>query len=383
MDVVEFAKLLREKFRLSIIIVVVGILVGILAYFVLPPIFECRTTFLVLESKMIRRTLEGRKLDIDTYLDFVNNETIFKQVYEDQDIRKNFDMDFEHFKRSFEITSVEDTAIVNLMVTFEDAKTCRDIAEEIGKLTLELNQKVVEEELRASHRFSESEIVRAAEKMETARTALDAFLEQHPISQMTMELDMLRNRIALEETGAFTVYPPLEGLGVNQNPRYNYSGFSYSGEGFRSMAEIESDLLEVEAKLDSVSQESARPELISRQRELRKLHTKKQAFINKLSEKLTRMEQTYAPLKYQHMNLQSELYAAQKGYEEIYRQAMEAKLEVAGKTKEMTIIDHPVLPEKPIFPKLILTILGGFFLGILSVFCLLIVIGFNRKLANV
>lgn len=384
MDVIEFVKLLKEKIRTVSVILICGILIGILGYFVLPPIFECRTTFMVLESKMIRRTLEGIKLDINTYLDFVNNETIFRSVYDREKIGERFELDFDEFKRSFEITSVEDTAIINLMVSFEDADTCRRIADEIGRMALELNRRVIDQELKASHRFSEEEIVRAADKVEQSRMELDRFLDEHPINRMSMKLDNLRNLLSLERTGAFNVYPPLEGLGAPQlqNPQFNYSGFSYTENDYPSLAQAESELLELEARLTVATSDNQKLQLKKKLDETTAIIDRKKLRIQNLENRLSKLGNAYYPLKNKYLNLVSELYASRKGYEELYRQALETKLEVAGKTKEMTIIDPAVLPDKPIFPKLVFTLLGGLFLGVLTSFCMLIIIGFNRRLTD-
>jgi len=383
MDVLEFVRILREKQRVAAVLTGIGVLVGILAYFVLPPIYESRVTFMVLESKLIRRNLEGRKLDIDTYLDFVNNESIYRDIYDRLEIGKNYDLNFEQFKKVFEVTSVEDTAIINLIVSFEDPAVCRNIAEMVAKQALELNRSVIQQEIRAGHQFSELQVQQASDKLEQAREALDQFLKDNPVHRMALELDNLRNRITLEKTGGMTVYPPVESASNLPTPTpIWFSSFSSSDSDGETLVQLQGQRDRLAAELANAHSDNRKLSLRAQLKTLDDRIGKRKQQLLQLTEQLTRMEARYYPLKHQYAKLSSEFNAAQKGYEEVYRTAVETKMEVAGKTKEMTVIDPPVQPDQPIFPKLIFTLIGGLFLGILSVFLYVILVGFNRKLDN-
>ncbi len=382
MDILEFLTILKEKIKPVLVMIVLGALVGILAYFVLTPIFETRTTFMVLESKLIRRTLEGKKLDIDTYLDFVDNESLYHEIYNKLDIQHKYGMDFELFKRSFEVTTVEDTAIIKLLVTFRDPEISFQIAKMLGNEALELNHRIVDQEVHAGYRFSETQVQAASAQLETAREALDSFLVQHPVPKMAMEIDILRNRIAIEENGELAVFPPMESTTVatNRNPQIMQSGMT--PKVFVSLTRIEAEIAETEAKLAVAKADNQKFDANRHLKELKVQLKKKKELLTKLRFHLEEVETDYLPLKSQYLTLRSEFTSAQKGYEKIYQTGLESRIEVIGKTKEMTIIGQPVKPQKQAFPKLLITLIAGLFLGILAAFAYITTVAFSRKLQD-
>jgi len=380
MDVVEFIKILNEKRKISVILIVTGLIVGILAYFVLPSIYETRTTFMVLESKLIRKTLEGKKLDIDTYLNFVDNHSLYREIYDQLDIKRKYEMDFEKFEKSFEVTTVEDTAIIKLLVTFRDPEISFQIAKMLGNSALVLNKQVVDEEVHAGYRFSEMQVRAASNQLETARKTLDDFLAKHPVPRMAMEVDFLRNRIALEGTGELAVFPPVESAAVASHLNSQITQSGMTPKSFASLARIQAEIAETEAKLAVIKADNRKLDANRRLKELKVQLKQKQQTLVKLNFRLHKLESKYYPLKSQYMALESEFTSAQKGYEKIYQTGLESKIEIIGKTKEMTIIDQPVKPDQPVFPKLIYTIIAGIFLGVLTVFIFVVTVGFKRKL---
>jgi len=380
MDVVEFIKILNEKRKISVILIVTGLIVGLLAYFVLPPIYETRTTFMVLESKLIRRSLEGKKLDIDTYLNFVNNDSLYHDIYKRLDIQKKYGMDFDKFKRSFEVTTVEDTAIIKLIVSFQSPEISFKIAKILGDKALALNRKVINKEVHSGYRFTEAQVEAASTQLETARTSLDNFLAQYPVLQMAMEIDTLKNRIAIEENGELAVFPPMESATLvnNLTPQITQSGAT--PKVFSSLARIQTAISQAESRLAVAKADNRKIDVSRQLKELKILLKRKHQTLQRLNTHFHELEKTYLPLKSQFEALRSEFIAAQKGYEKIYQTALESKIEIVGKTKEMTIIDGPVIPDQPTFPKVIFMLIGGLFLGLLSDFLFIILVGFNRKL---
>jgi len=387
MDILEFLTILKEKIKPVLVMIVLGILVGVLAYFVLTPVFETRTTFMILESKLIRRTLEGKKLDIDTYLDFVDNESLYHKIYTNLEIQKKYNMNFEEFKRSFEVTTVEDTAIIKLLVTFQDPEISFQIARMLGSAALTLNRQVIDEEVHAGYRFSEAQVQAASNQLETARKALNDFLAKHPVPRMAMEMDMIRNRIAIEENGELMAFPPLESatMVTGLNPQLPQPGIIQSAmtpEAFSSLARIQSDIAEIESRLAVAKADNRKFDANRRLNELKFLLKKKHQIVAQLKSHLSELEISYFPLNSRYKVLQSELIAAQKGYEKIYQTGLESRIEVIGKTKEMTIIDQPVKPQKQAFPKLIITLIAGLFLGLLAAFAYVSTVAFSRKLQD-
>jgi len=381
MDILEFVRILKEKARVAVLLLVAGVLVGVVANFVLPSIYECNTTFMVLEAKLIRRNLEGRDLDIDTYLQFVENQYIFRTVYDELEIGKRFDMDFETFQRSFEVNSVEDTAIVDLITSFEDPQACLDVATRVGELALALNKEVVQAEVRSGRASAEQEIVGAREKLAQAKVTMEAFLLEYPVNQMAVRIDALRNRILLEETGGYVNYPMIEVLanaGEYQSP-LTTSGIT---SAFPSRAQLEYDVAEIENRLKHAGTDSSKDQLTGKLAAARDLLKRKEQLIGSLRTQLQEKEQEYFPLKTRYNELLSEFDAASKGYADIYAKGLEANLEVLGKTNEMTIIDPPVFPDHKTFPKLVWMLIGGFFLGVISMFAYAVMVGFFRKLAD-
>lgn len=380
MDVVEFIKILNEKRHISVVLIVTGLIVGILAYFVLPSIYETRITFMVLESKLIRRTLEGKKLDIDTYLNFVDNHSLYRKIYDKLDIKHKYDMDFDNFERSFEVTTVEDTAIIKLLVTFQDPEISFQIAKMLGDDALALNRRVIDQEVHSGYRFSEVQVEAASVQLEAARKALDDFLAEHPVPRMAKEVDTLRNRIAIEETGELAVFPPMESATIANNLHAQINQSGMTPKAFNSLARIQAKIVETAAKLAVAKADNRKFNANSQLKELKVQLNHKRELIGQLKAHLRNLETDYYPLKSQYEALTSEFVAAQKGYEAIYQTGLQSKIEIVGKTKEMTIIDEPVKPDQPVFPKMIYTVIGGIFLGILTVFLFVVIVGFKHKL---
>jgi capsular polysaccharide biosynthesis protein len=381
MDILEFLTILKEKIKPVLVMIVLGILVGVLAYFVLTPVFETRTTFMILESKLIRRTLEGKKLDIDTYLDFVDNESLYHKIYTNLEIQKKYNMDFEEFKRSFEVTTVEDTAIIKLLVTFQDPEISFQIARMLGNSALTLNRQVIDEEVHAGYRFSEAQVQGASNQLETARNELDNFFSQHPLPKMAMEIDGLRNRITIEETGELAVSPPLESTSLNRGINPQIIGMTPTA--FNSLARIQAEITETEARLAVAKADNRKFDAERHLKELTVQLKQKNKILSQLKSRLFELTTSYYPLKFQYEALASEFESAQKGYEKIYQTGLESRIEVIGKTKEMTIIDQPVKPQKQAFPKLIITLIAGLFLGLLAAFAYVSTVAFSRKLQDV
>ncbi len=381
MEILEFVRILKEKLKMAIVLFIAGILIGGIAYVVLPSIYECSVTFMVLESKLIRRNLEGKDLDIDTYLQFVDNESIFRSVFEQLDIAGRFGLDFENFRRSFEVTSVEDTAIIDLVVTFGDAGTAHDIARAVGEEALKLNRSVIEQEVSVGRSFTESEVVSAREKLAESKLQLDTFLLENPVNQMALQVDALRNRIIAEEIGTQGTYPMME-IQANMGEGI-FQSVTGGGEAqFVPLSQLQNRILELEARMSTATSDQIKLNTQTELKELRNLYDKRKKSVTRLQGDLRKLEQAYYPLKTRYAELLSEFDAAQKGYAEIYAQGLVSKLEIAGKTKEMTIIDQAVYPDQKIFPKLIWMLIGGIFLGILAAFAYVMMVGFNRKLAD-
>ena len=250
----------------------------------------------------------------------------------------------------------------------------------MGNNALALNREIIDQEIHAGYRFSEAQVEAASSQLENARKALNDFLAQHSVPRMAMEVDTLRNRIAIEESGELTVFPPLESATVanNLNPQIAQSGMT--PKAFSSLARIQSDIAETEARLAVAKADNRKFDANRRLRELKILLKQKRQTLTQLNFRLHELETSYFPLKSQYVALRSEFIAAQKGYEKIYETGLESRTEVVGKTKEMTIIDQPVKPQRQAFPKLLIILIAGFFLGILASFAYITTVAFSRKL---
>ena len=92
------------------------------------------------------------------------------------------------------------------------------------------------------------------------------------------------------------------------------------------------------------------------------------------------LQNNYNKQKFAFLEKYDRFVAMSKAYEKLLTDVMSIKIEIAGKTKEMAIIGEPILPEKPVFPRLSITIVAGVFLGLLIDFLYIVFLGFYRKL---
>ena len=153
-------------------------------------------------------------------------------------------------------------------------------------------------------------------------------------------------------------------------------------KAFSSLARIQAEIAEAEASLAVAKADNRKFDADRRLKELNVQLKQEKQTLAKLHAQLHELETNYYPLKSQYIALESEFTSAQKGYEKIYQTGLESRIEVIGKTKEMTIIDLPVKPQKQAFPKLIITLIAGLFLGLLAAFAYLSTVAFSRNLPD-
>lgn len=380
MDIKEFISILIEKKKIVSIIVVLGLIVGILADFIIPSYYETNVTFMVLESKMIRMNLEGKKLDIDTYLNFVNNDSVFYYAYQKLNIKKKFNMNFDEFKKCFDVISVEDTAIITLTVTFPDRKMSYEIAKTVADKVLELNKSIIAKEIKSGYRFAEKQVELAKTQYEEARKELEDFLDKNSVFLNAEEVELARNTLAVYSNGYFLPYTSTEFAFLYNKGIANFSNLTLPEKKLSSLFDIDTKILELQAKLKNAVYDNQKLKI---KKEIAYYETLKQEKLKKLDEmknQIKDLQNNYNKQKFAFLEKYDRFVAMSKAYEKLLTDVMSIKIEIAGKTKEMAIIGEPILPEKPVFPRLSITIVAGVFLGLLIDFLYIVFLGFYRKL---
>ncbi len=380
MDIKEFVSILIEKKKIVSIIVVLGLVVGILADFIIPSYYETNVTFMVLESKMIRMNLEGKKLDIDTYLNFVNNDSVFYYAYNKLNIKKKFGMNFDEFKKCFDVISVEDTAIITLTVTFPDKKMSYEIAKTVADKVLELNKSIIAKEIKSGYRFAEKQVELAKTQYKKARRELEDFLDKNSVFLNAEEVELARNTLAVYANGYFLPYTNTEFSSLSEKTLLSASNINFPKKSVNSLFDIDTKILELQAKLKNAVYDNQKLKI---KKEIAYYETLKQEKLKKLDEmknQIKDLQNNYNKQKFAFLEKYNRFVAMSKAYEKLLTDVMSIKIEIAGKTKEMAIIGEPILPEKPVFPRLSITIVAGVFLGLLIDFLYIVFLGFYRKL---
>jgi len=369
MDVVEFLKLALKKKKTVSIILIFGFLIGILSYFVFPPIFETNITFMVLESKLIRKNLEGKKLDIDTYTSLINNNSILRKVYDDINLQKEYKLPFDEFKKKISVLSVENTAIIKTTVKFQNANKCVEIANKLIEEVLSLNKRVILKEISSGYLYSEKQVELTRLNFNNIQKKLADFNKENNLSKLALEIDLLKNKIAFHSLGNNVSYPIIEGINATQSdnkymqPSYVLS-LNNNGDN-NSLIELDRDILNVENELSKTSADNLKSALKRKMELLKSLKSMKIKLIKKLKVELDKKTAFYTDILTKNKQLKSEFRAADEGFRLVYSNFVATKTEVMGKTKEMTVIDSPVIPDKQVFPRLVLNTIAGFFLGML------------------
>ncbi len=382
MEIKEFVEILIEKKKTVLIILIASLVVGIVANFVIPSYYETNVTFMVLESKMVRRSLEGKKLDIDTYLNFIDNDSVYHYAYRKLDISKKFDMDFERFKECFDVVSVEDTAIIVLTVTFPDKKMSYEIAKTVADKVIELNKDIIEKEIKAGYRFAEKQIVLAREQFEKARKELETFLEKNKVFLNAEEVELARNALAIYSNGYFLPYTNTEFSSLTEREKYffSFTNVNMSDKEFLSIFEIDQNILELNSQLKNAKYDNQKLKIKNEIAYYKTLKEEKMKKIEKLKKKFEKLQSIYNKQKFSYLEKFNNFIAMSRAYERLLTEFLNIKIEIAGKTKEMAVIGEPILPEKPVFPRLPITIVAGIFLGMLIDFLYILSIGYYRKL---
>ncbi len=380
MEIKEFISILMEKKKTALIIIIASFVVGIIANFIIPSYYETNVTFMVLESKMIRRSLEGKKLDIDTYLNFIDNDSVYHYAYKKLDINKKFDMDFDRFKECFDVVSVEDTAIIVLTVTFPDQKMSYEIAKTVADKVIELNKNVIEKEIKSGYRFAEKQVDIAREQFVKARKELENFLEKNKVFLNAEEIELARNSLAVYSNGYFLPYTNTEFISLYDKNWYSAMNVNVPQKNADSIFDIDMKILELKAKLKNAAYDNQKLKIKKEIAFYQTLKDEKVKELEKLKAKVNDLQNTYNKQKFSYIEKYNNFIAMSKAYENLVMEFMNIKIEIAGKTKEMAIIGEPILPEKPVFPRLPITIVAGVFLGLLIDFLYILFIGYYRKL---
>ncbi len=381
MDIKEFIVILNEKRKAVVAVLIVSVIVSLVANFVLPSYYETKVVFMVLESKMIRRNLEGKKLDIDTYLNFVNNDSVFYHVYKKLDIAKRFDMDFETFKKSFDTVSVEDTAIIELTVTFPDKDASYEIAKEVSNRVLALNKSVIEMEVKSGYRFAEKRLEEAKSQYAKAKAELEKFLEQNKVFLKAEQVELLRSSLAVFSGGYFLPYLNSEFSTFDlKGNRLINNNTSVPGKGSLSLTDINVKIVELRAEIKNSVYDNQKAKLKKELAYFLELKKEKEKLIEKTEKSLSSLQGEYNRVKFSFLEKYYKFVSAGKAYEQLLTNVLTIKIEIAGKTKEMAVIGFPVPPERPVFPRLSVMLVAGVFIGGLIDFLYILFIGFYRKI---
>ncbi len=380
MEIKEFITILVEKKKTALIILIASFVVGIVANFVIPSYYETNVTFMVLESKMIRRNLEGKKLDIDTYLNFIDNDAVYHYAYKKLDISKKFDMDFDRFKECFDVVSVEDTAIIVLTVTFPDKKMSYEIAKTVADKVLELNKDIIEKEIKSGYRFAEKQVEIARAQFEQARKELEDFLDKNKVFLNAEEIELARNTLAVYSNGYFLPYTNTEFSTLTDKAIFSTNNINMQPKESLSIFEIDQKIVELKAKLKNASYDNQKLKIKKDIAYFQTLKDEKLKKLDELKQNVDSLQGVYDKQKFSYLEKFNNFVAMSKAYERLVMEVMNIKIEIAGKTKEMAVIGEPILPEKPVFPRLPITIVAGVFLGLLIDFLYILSIGYYRKL---
>ncbi len=368
MDIVDFLKLALQKKKTVVSIVVIGMLTGLLSYFIFKPVYETNITFMVLESKLIRKSLEGKKLDIDTYTSLINNTSVLKKVYDSLDLKKKYSLPFDVFKEKITVLSVENTAIIKTTVKFENKDECVKIANSLIDEVLKLNKSVILKEIESGYSYSEKQVELARNNFKAIEEKLAEFNKNYNLKKLALEIDILKNQIAFHSLGNNLSYPIIEGVEVMLNNKYMQPSYILSlasNSNNQSLVELNKDIFKIEAQLKNTVADNKKVNLKKQLAILKNLQIKKQKLIKELKAKLDSKTKIYLNALNKSKQLKSEFLAAEEGFSVVYKNFVVSKTEVMGKTKEMTVIDYPVKPEEQVFPRLVLNTIAGTFLGIL------------------
>ncbi|BBB31837.1 conserved hypothetical protein [Thermotomaculum hydrothermale] len=380
MEIKEFIEILLEKKKVVLWILIGALIVGVIANFVIPSYYETNVTFMVLESKMIRRNLEGKKLDIDTYLNFIDNDSVYHYAYKKLNINKKFDMDFDRFKECFDVVSVEDTAIIVLTVTFPDKKMSYEIAKAVAEKVIELNKDIIAKEIKSGYRFAENQVEIARKQYEDARRELEDFLEKNKVFLNAEEIELARNTLAVYSNGYFLPYTNTEFSTLTDKAIVSTNNLNAQIKESLSIFEINQKILELKTKLKTATYDNQKLKIKKDIAYYQTLKNEKIKNLDSLKKKIEELQTVYDKQKFAYLEKYNNFIAMSKAYANLVMEFMNIKIEIAGKTKEMAVIGEPIVPEKPVFPRLPITIVAGIFLGLLIDFLYILAIGYYRKL---
>ncbi len=209
---------------------------------------------------------------------------------------------------------------------------------------------------------------------------MEDFLEKNKVFLNAEEIELARNSLAVYSNGYFLPYTNTEFISLYDKNWYSAMNVNVPQKNADSIFDIDMKILELKAKLKNAAYDNQKLKIKKEIAFYQTLKDEKVKELEKLKEKVNDLQNTYNKQKFSYIEKYNNFIAMSKAYERLIMEFMNIKIEIAGKTKEMAIIGEPILPEKPVFPRLPITIVAGVFLGLLIDFLYILFIGYYRKL---
>jgi uncharacterized protein involved in exopolysaccharide biosynthesis len=322
-DAVQYLGYLRARWRFIGVICAVACVLALILALLLPKRYTATASMIIdppagNDPRTVTTVSPIYLESLRTYELFASSDTLFQKAADKFRLREPGNaQSIESLKRSvLKVSKVRDTKVLQISATLPDPKTAQALAQFIAEETINLN--------RTLNRDADQDLIEDAKKpvqtaradLDKAQSAISSFDARAPIEALRWEVDSLidlRSRVRrdLGETRANI---------ADSNDRAALQGRS---------ERLEKQLQELEREIDAKSKRVA--QLIAHRQEL--------------DAELRRSQITYDAASGRHRDLQAA--AILRG-------------------ERLKIIDPGVVPDRPSFPRLGLSILVAFVAGLLG-----------------
>lgn len=356
MNFLDYLNVILKHWKFVVLVTVASIVLGVLACFIVPKIYEAKGKLLITQDNMsllgngnpledIMLSSLGKSDPLTTQMEILKTRPILTRVIDSLKLvdSKNKKIESDDFVRNFSFSLIRNTNLVEIRCRQKNPDTAALMINLLVNFYTIENQNLNQEIIRVAKEFIEKQLVIQKEKLEEAEQILAQFKSNYTTVALDKETDVNIDAYASLNAGLIQLNSELSATKIQgkffkdkikednavQNPSFN--NWLYLSE------QADDALSGLEAKKDAIKKQIAEQE-----KRLKGLPTTEIKFA-----KLLREQQI-----------------AIKIYTELLSKYEEYKVQEVAKTSSAKLIEPAIPPKDPIIPKKKILVVVSFLFGL-------------------
>jgi uncharacterized protein involved in exopolysaccharide biosynthesis len=363
---IDLMPYLEMVWRHRLAITAVTLLFGVVAFVLswrTPPTFEARAQVIVTTPKV--GSEPGAAANVTTFRGFLDNQSLAAQVIQDTGLKNPPYLltPSSFLAEHTTVRIVPDTSIIAISVRLSEPTRAAAAANRFAKAAVELAQRLSQEETVTARDMIKTQLDQSRTRLEQAVAQLENFRKKAQIDLLRKDVDALLGQrgglVALlvdiqaekarlaEAEALFAKRERIETLkrSIDTDPAAmeaarrsgsaNVLPLELRNEYFNPVYESLDQVIAT-SRTKLAGQEKQKTELI----DVRRLDANQQAKLSLLYEQETQLSQ-----------LQTEYDLSRTVYLDVATRYEQARLQVAGRSPQLQILDQALVPERPIAPR--------------------------------